>query len=151
VGLTGSGLMQIGLGLDHGGSDPAGYVSAKNYRIDDITDELATAGSAAVASTSEINSATSATNAAGSEAVAVSAKDTAVSVSSQGVGVLNDQFMPAGWMDWVRGPSRLTNELYASGVTFDWDIGAVDAGAYIISSYAPWTGAEDASAFRVEI
>lgn len=111
-----------------------------------------TATAGAATSTTKATEATQAKeDAETATAIAVSAKDTAVSVASQGVGALSDQFMPTGWVDWNAGPTYAANEIYATGQTAQWDIGAVNAGVSIQSGQALWAGGDNASAYRVEI
>ncbi|WIY25070.1 phage tail protein [Parasedimentitalea psychrophila] len=112
----------------------------------------AAAGFAADAEISEINAALSELGSEDARAIAVSAKDTAVAVSSQGVGVLSSQFMPGDWLAWGTGPTRTANEIYATGQTFAWDVvSGVNAGAQLQSDSAAWVGSKGAAAYRVEV
>ena len=80
------------------------------------------------------------------------AKTVAVAVASQGLGVLSNQFLPADWLGWGIGPTRTANEIYATGQTFTWEIGAgSNAGAQLYSDSAAWVGSKGAAAYRVEV
>lgn len=70
VDSSSSGLVQLGIALDHTPNDSTGFIKVKNLRLEDVTAELATAANAQDASDS-------AASAAADAATAVSASETA--------------------------------------------------------------------------
>ncbi|QFT47806.1 hypothetical protein FIU97_14585 [Roseivivax sp. THAF40] len=120
---------------------------------EDLTQSDAAAASAAAAGIAETNAVNAQSGAEGAEAAAVAARDVAVSVSSQGTGVLQSQFHDSG-SSWNTGPTFIDNEKYATGRTlvFDRDNGA-NSGIVWQSNNAShgWTGPEFATAYRIEI
>jgi hypothetical protein len=110
--------------------------------------------SRAAASVSETNAANSEVLAAGSSGIAVAAKETAVAISSQGGGVLSDMFLPyssISWDPWQTAPVISPNEIYPVGNTASFNIGAENAGLYLDSNRAIWTGPHFADGFRIEV
>lgn len=118
----------------------------------DITESNISEGHSAVARNAETDAVQALSDTNDAKAIAISARDTAVQVSSQGSGVLSDQFMSSSWANYGTGPTVSDNEIYSSGNTFTFSDTAADSRGSSISSLSSlWIGATDLDYFRVEV
>ncbi|MCZ4269521.1 hypothetical protein O4H48_16595 [Rhodobacteraceae bacterium G21628-S1] len=112
--------------------------------------ETARAG-AEVAQTTAATSASDAENAAASAATSA---NIAARIGPRGACVIDDplfdSYQQGGWNAWQTAPVALPNEVYPTGNTLHFDIGAVNAGTYIANS-STWSGAQNADAYVVEV